>query len=396
MNILFITGNYYDYCDANGYCVNELINLLKIDNNIFIICYGDKNECINVANNIIIYRVKKKKNNIGNHNFLNKLVKVLLHFSSYPVFEKRIGNKMAALSKKIIKEKFIDVLISVINPLETIYPILKNKKNDNVKKIIYELDSISDQPVKKTGLYKLLLRKRLNFEKKSYKKSDYIIQMECHRKHYSKSHYDQFRQKMIYSDFPVYIPKDIKYEFDNNRKKSILYAGSFLKGIREPEHMINYFLNSKIFEKISLFLYCQGEYDEYFKSVLPLCKNSLFLMGYVSTEELEKSYINSDVLLSVGNLAENMIPSKIYIYMSYKKPIIHFSYFDDDPVLTILKNYPYAYIVRKSDNIEKTTKELNYFLTHLSEICKIDFDDNFLKYNKPCYTVNIIKELANE
>jgi len=56
--------------------------------------------------------------------------------------------------------------------------------------------------------------------------------------------------------------------------------------------------------------------------------------------------VNSDNLIAVGNNDCNQVPSKIFEYMSFGKPIVYF-YSDDDVNVKILKKYPIALCLRR-------------------------------------------------
>ena len=53
----------------------------------------------------------------------------------------------------------------------------------------------------------------------------------------------------------------------------------------------------------------------------------------------------SDILLSIGNMDPNLIPSKLFKYMSIGKPIIHLKRGERDSCLPYLARYPLALVL---------------------------------------------------
>ena len=71
---------------------------------------------------------------------------------------------------------------------------------------------------------------------------------------------------------------------------------------------------------------------------------------------------SADFLVAVGNSVSNQVPSKIFEYISFGKPIIYFFEVDDDSNLEILKKYPNSICIKQEKNItEESTLELKHF-----------------------------------
>ena len=61
---------------------------------------------------------------------------------------------------------------------------------------------------------------------------------------------------------------------------------------------------------------------------------------------------DANAVISVGNSVGHLIPSKIFKYMSLKKPIIHLNFIDADPCLPYLKKYGHTFFVENGVDVD--------------------------------------------
>lgn len=399
MNYLYIVGNYYKHRDANGSCVDELIKIQKTTNDVHVLCYGEKNEDFkNDDVNIHLIEVKDYKNFIDNKahpSFIDKIKTVITHWFSYPMFLTSIGKSFSKKANSIIELYEINAVIFVVNPIESLYALFHlSKQNKNVKKILYGLDSITNQNKRNDGFYKILFHKRIRFEKRAFSAADVIIQMNSYRDFYEKQSYRSFQSKLVFSNIPMYIPQNMPHNRDNNDHLTILYAGSLIKGIREPNCVVDLFLNLSNNINYCVSFYTRGEYQDYLNVVEINSGGKIKSMGYTDSETLGYEYERADVLISIGNLIGSMIPSKIYTYLSLKKPFIHFYFSKEDPCITIVDKCPFALLVDCCRDNVMARKAVEEFLTNLEEKRNCAFDDSYLSTNKPEYTVELIEKVS--
>lgn len=81
----------------------------------------------------------------------------------------------------------------------------------------------------------------------------------------------------------------------------------------------------------------------------------LQLPGPVSPAQARALLESADLLLSIGNTADNQMPSKIFEYLGIGKPILHLFSSDADPVLPFLAAYPLARTLRQADGVPQDT-----------------------------------------
>ncbi|MDP2844413.1 MAG: hypothetical protein Q8O06_12355, partial [Acetobacterium sp.] len=61
--------------------------------------------------------------------------------------------------------------------------------------------------------------------------------------------------------------------------------------------------------------------------------------------------IQSNILLSIGNIDISLIPSKVFEYMSAGKPILHLYHSSEDRVISMLDEYGLGYCISQNDEI---------------------------------------------
>lgn len=117
---------------------------------------------------------------------------------------------------------------------------------------------------------------------------------------------------------------------------SLIYTGGLDSIYRSPQ---------KLFEILSVIpegmvvLHLYGYDHGMFTEAYPDIKNKVILHGQVTKDECDKAVDNADILVNIGNAVYNQTPSKLFDYMGTGKPIINFSYSEEDTSLWYLKHY---------------------------------------------------------
>ena len=160
---------------------------------------------------------------------------------------------------------------------------------------------------------------------------------------------------------PTHLMEDncttISSETVNDEKIKCVFTGTFLPSIRDPHLLLNYF--DKLPPNFYLYLYSRFCVD-----AINLHKNILgkrlvindFILDKV---EFDRMIHSMDILIDIGNTLDNMVPSKVLNYLSYGKPILHFSNCKNDPVKRILENYSLSLSLPYNESIN--TREIVKF-----------------------------------
>lgn len=64
-------------------------------------------------------------------------------------------------------------------------------------------------------------------------------------------------------------------------------------------------------------------------------------LGFLSEDEIKKIVRGVSYLVNIGN-STNMLPSKLFSYISYGIPIMHFYISDNDPCINYIQSYKYS------------------------------------------------------
>lgn len=92
-----------------------------------------------------------------------------------------------------------------------------------------------------------------------------------------------------------------------------------------------------------------------------------------------------------------MVPSKIFEYMTYAKPILSFSPMDNEPSLAYLKKYPKSCTLMEYNSVEKNVRLAWAFIKNINNVA-ISLDNiksQFYKNTPNCFCDYINRLLGN-
>lgn len=386
MKVLFILDHYLLNASANGICVNKLVKeFIERNNEVFLLTFDDEKiiekATLNLRLQIFSCNVDLKKHTNPWLYYLKWLLP-----SKHPVTErKNITEAIIKKSSAIIDNYNIDVVVCVHLPIESIVAgsVLK-KRFPNVRFVAYMLDSLSGGFLPRHLPSNYCISRKLKWENHFLNSFDNVVLMLSSKTHHIKHSQSQsWYQKAIYLDIPLFVPKQTESPQKNTNKttnKTIAYVGTISKGVRTPYH----FLSVINHIDLNVSIHIAGKNDcndmnEYITS--PYLQ--LFEYGMISHNDAEKLIVNSDFLLNLGNINPNLVPSKIFEYMSVGKPIISTYCSDRDSCLPYLKKYPIVFLLdERKANYEEQADKLNSFLQNTIMIDPVELISTF-KNNTP-------------
>lgn len=391
--VLIIASGYCGKATANGLCAQAICEELSCNNiSCKVITYGDEDIAFDKDSNIsyILHKKKEKQSNWFLR-FLALLKRFICNTFS-PQYDKKLVNKIYKEALKLYSIEKYDAIISMYFPIEAVLAGYKLKKKlQRVKCLIYELDSVGDG----LGGGKSLSEKHLVFSytfllNKLYKKADGIMVLNCHKLYWEEK-YKPFLQKLEIVDLPLLKNKKAPY-CKENKEISFIYSGVLNENYRSPIKMVETFSSFDFSYKLNFYSKgCESYLKENQKE-----NKKININGYVEKEVLEKAILNADFLINIGNSKSNSLPSKLITYMSYCKPIIHFSLQENDICEKYLSHYPAAFIVSDKQTLEEYKEKLILFINENIEK-NIEFQD-FVKsfeMNVPFYSTQKIIEKLN-
>lgn len=417
-HIVFILSGYYPYSSAVGTCVQNVAFCLKDHYHVTILAeknrYGQIDEdfyngcrVLRVCTRLVKCRlfVEDRKNSAKN--FITRMMySVALLFLRTLKYLKAVimpqnvdyclcGEYEDALSR-IHSAMPIDVLIPVCIPFETMTAAFKycNKLHVPPNVIAYFLDPFSDNVAlhRTERNQKIKYARHLQLERNILDISNHVIIMKHLETHFCQE-FPEYADKISVLEHPM-LHADC-FEFcekgTGTQMQTLTYAGSFRQGIREPDFMLRVLvqLNLPLECNIYAFGNCSKVLLEYAQRYPCL----IHYHGGVAKDTADRAIARSDYIISVGNRNANQSPSKIFECLATGKPIIHFYYYKQDSVITILQRYPNALCLPISHGFaEETVKQLRKFLVKKHETMAIEEVRRLFTDALPETTANAISE----
>lgn len=356
MNIVILTGAYYPNMSATSACIDKYIQILKNKHSIDVVCplsqvHFEPLNDPKIKLHFVFSRMWKWRmlceENIrnGRNVMLNKVVvdlfrirSLLLSPISYPIVEGWQMNPFYHELEKIDQDKTIDVIISVVNPICSVFASRRFKlKHPKVKWITFITDPFTFQPSKYKYVFFPNRRKIRNYknEKSVYDIADFNMFTEelyhSALNDFSQPNEKTFVMKYILSS----LSKSVVQQIVNEGKCRLVYAGALYADRRNPERALS--VLSQI-DDIHVDFYisysnCNSIVDKYLSETIksfPAVNRSRYN---------ELIYNEYDILINIGNNFSLQIPSKMLELFSTGRPIINF-YQLKDVHYAMVEKYP--------------------------------------------------------
>lgn len=396
MKILFILGAYKPRASANGLCAANVVDYLKSQGHSITVLSnkhidGDSYEN---ENGVEIYRVKQRlffriKEYISlNSNkrpltckILSGLATVLnklqLFFMSpfWPIVSPMTNRRFRNTALTLQKKNNYDVVVSIYTPIEALLAGYEIKKSfPSVKFIPYFLDSMSGGYGPKFFSKRAIINRGLKIERKLYNLADSVFLMKSSEGHQLKYN-DQYGSKMRFLDIPMLLSRSDNNSLNSNKPSylcKMLFVGSISSKIRNPKTLIDALLQVESQNFVCEFV---GNIDcnDEFSDLKVRMGERLIFTGFMDHDKLEGKIAEADILLNIGNLIPSMVPSKIFEYMSYQKPIISTYDISNEPSAIYLRQYPLALLLSKDTAPKENAEKITQFIQNTNK--------NQLKYS---------------
>ena len=325
MNIVILTGAYYPNMSATSACIDKYIQILKNKHSIDVVC---------PLSQVHFEPLNDPKIKLD----LFRIRSLLLSPISYPTVEGWQMNPFYHELEKIDQDKTIDVIISVVNPICSVFASRRFKlKHPKVKWITFITDPFTFQPSKYKYVFFPNRRKIRNYknEKSVYDIADFNMFTEelyhSALNDFSQPNEKTFVMKYILSS----LSKSVVQQIVNEGKCRLVYAGALYADRRNPERALS--VLSQI-DDIHVDFYisysnCNSIVDKYLSETIksfPAVNRSRYN---------ELIYNEYDILINIGNNFSLQIPSKMLELFSTGRPIINF-YQLKDVHYAMVEKYP--------------------------------------------------------
>ncbi len=400
MNFIILQEGYDPISDANAICAKALVDELKKQNHqVYVVCDGIEGKEALFSQDSSIHHVKTKKHLLFNkQNFLGKVSAILNRLFLIPYWPIRFPRKIKGYVVKIetllttINDIQQTILISIYMNSEMVEAgFLIKKKYPTLSWIIYNLDGI------RAGFgisnHKWLRKMDLKWHNQRSALADVIVQMQSNQEDYIHSILSKYVYKTVFLDLPLIVETKSNHLNVHQNKKNItfVYGGRFYKQIREPYYLLDWFKELLKNREATFFCYTQFAYIEEIEQVEQETGGRLKRLDYISPEEMDVAIENADCMINIGNNSSTLIPSKLFVYMSACKPIVHFVTDMNDSCLPYLQKYPLALIIDQRESIKTSVAKTLTFLDNIKNV-HLSFNDIAKAFpeNTPKHTIETL------
>lgn len=276
------------------------------------------------------------------------------------LFAKLLSNAVNNVNAKYIEREMnainaheFDAVVAVMGYFDVAAAALRFKeKNPDTALVLYQVDPCASNE----SFTESTKSERMRFEKKLYELSDRIITTPILLKEAEKIYSKDITDKIVPMEFPNVIPCAENMQSKSNKIQCV-FTGNIYGNFRDPRYTLRLFdsVGSQItFEMVG--------------AVKPEVKNELALHkvlyhGPMPLEETKAQLVSSDILVNIGNKMLNQVPSKLFEYISYGKPIINICKNRSCPTLPYLSKHKYVLnLYEEEDIFEEQVKLLNGFI----------------------------------
>lgn len=145
-------------------------------------------------------------------------------------------------------------------------------------------------------------------------------------------------------------------------KINVVFSGILSLPDRDPEYLIHALNQTSFAEMLNLVFLCTGAGKNKLDILQKSFRGNISNLNYIPYKDMLSVYENADILLNFGGRNPNMVPSKIFEYMSYGKPIISMYAIDNEASKTYLDKYPLAVCIDERADQATAITQLESFL----------------------------------
>lgn len=388
--VLFLTSAYFPKPKSNDICVMKVQEAL--------LSYGIRSDVIMVGQTYgsfftneygDVYAIKgNNKYDTTKRNKVAFYLKSIPFFFSWPIRHPLRMVQYMKMARKLMQKDKYAAVIGDGYPAEIALAtaFLPNG-------IIYELDSMTNNPEYQRGIKRYLQHRTKFLEKIVYSRVDLIIHMAHNEKYYAQSQYKKYAHKSMIADIPLLVKGHVTTK-NKGEKIRFVYTGALVEDYRSPRYLIRLVIELSKHIDICCDFYSRGNCENILKQAEKDNPKIICSKGYIEQEKMEAVMSDADFLISIGNHLsgfDTALPSKVINYIATGKPIIHIDGGNNDIAKEYLNKYELALIVDPDALIDKNIEDILCFID--SSIGKqLHFNDikEVYKYNSPDFSAQCI------
>lgn len=414
--VLFTIQWFPSVLSANALCDEKIINLLKTDKEYDISCLtyrSNGQEIVSVYDNVKIFRFRRswwwnavvkanqQKNFISDlvlkFNLILLRIKQILTIPCYPVVDIKSCIKFAYNAYKLHKIHNYDIVISEHHGFDSLFAgFFLKKMFPDIKFVAILWDPISAKEPVRYLPAAYSANRSIATEKMLLKYADFVIGMKSSETTVSGFNLG-YDDKHKFFDIPGIIEQTgTGYKCDKLKEGyiNIVYSGILSLPDRDPSYILDLLNICSVADKINIVFFCTGAGRQVLEKKKASFKGCISICDYIPHEDLISVYKDSNILLNFGGVNANMVPSKIFEYMSICKPVISTFKIDNEASKGYFDKYPLAFCVDERKELEHNSMLLEKFLSSYCDI-HLSFADieNTFPINTPSVYIDLINQL---
>ena len=207
------------------------------------------------------------------------------------------------------------------------------------------------------GFKKQNRKKRIKFVNKKFRAADLVFEIDQVIERNKKFPFNEsYKQKIREFKIPTLEKLEVCNKSSQNKMPNLAYSGGFYEDIRNPKEMLKAFSQIDLDYRFNIVgAGCENIIKDF-------CSKKIKFLGKKSHDECLRLCEKANVLVSLGNNVSGFIPSKIFEYIAFGKPIIHFYSINEDPVIDILNKYPLSFLFDLNNTDGSQVKDLQKFI----------------------------------
>ncbi len=352
--LLIIDFEYHPIYNANTNIVKRLSSFLKEKYDIVIATQNSMNApSYENEHGIQIYRTPVHHTSNVSKNSLDDYIKLLVFKIANFIRESCIDEKSAFFFIKdicnFINLQEFDLILSFSNPFTSHYCASILSKKYNIPWIAYYLDPFYTNATLPPNHF----TERKKIEEELLGNAIRIIMTYPTNENYQRFRF-KYKDKIVKAEMPGINFDNFIGNDDKERKAcKCYYIGNLYKDIRDPASAVKIF---SMLDEFDIELNFVGGWYGPKMDFEGLSSKNIVFLGTKNVDELVEIYRDADILLNIGNLIDNQMPSKIFEYISTGKPIINIYKVKNCPTLKYLCNYPLALNIFEDDLLKNTNQ----------------------------------------
>lgn len=399
--LLFLTLSYPETRrSATVQCTHRVMDCVKKSGRyeVHALCLQYEDEIENeIVNGIYVHRVKpsfwcKFQSRIEEkkQHKLERFIEVMQKAATipfYPNTQPLTTRKYSKAAEKLMDLEHFDIVLSEHHGLMTLIAGCRlAEKNKSLMHVAFLWDPIKGELRTKYLPSSFTNRRVEQLEQVVARNTKLEVSMAIMKDFFVKEG-DIASDHRIFLDIPTLLQpeKEVKtgsLKLIKSGSINIVFSGKLSVSERNPLPIIDLLNKSKVAEHINLIFFSIGA-KEVIENASKRFRGSIIYHDYIPLVELHTIYNHADYLLNISHINPNMVPSKIFEYMSYGKPIISTFVSEGDAAAKCIKRYPEGLCVDLMRDENENVENLNTFFESLHNPVSFDFIKKTFSCNTP-------------